>query len=71
LQAEVFVLAYTEELLAAQEQSLSGNLKTMEKQHGVAVSCHPLGYGTALHITTLSLEQHLLNTGQLLDFLEV
>jgi hypothetical protein len=34
----VFVLAYTEELLAAQEQSLSGNLKSMEKQHGVAVS---------------------------------
>jgi len=35
-QAEVFVLAYTEELLAAQEAGLSTSIKQTAKKHGVA-----------------------------------
>ena len=35
-QAEVFVLAYTEELLAAQEAGLNQSIKQTAKKHGVA-----------------------------------
>ena len=38
IQAEVFVLAYTEEILAEEEAKLMGALKSVEKQQGVAVS---------------------------------
>lgn len=38
LEAEVFVLAHTEELLASQEGGLLEKVKRLEKQQGISVS---------------------------------
>lgn len=38
IEAEVFVLAHTEELLAAQEGSLLEKVRKVERQQGISVS---------------------------------
>lgn len=43
-QSEVFVLAYTEEILASEEARLDAALKAVEKKKGVAVRA-PQGCG--------------------------
>ena len=48
LEAEVFVLAHTEELLVAQEQALLTRVRKIEQQQGIAVST---GTGRRRHLT--------------------